>query len=187
MVKGVKVKQHGPVAFEPLGNKPVLDVMSNTQQLLLKIRVPFWFSAGTTLGLVREKDKYIKHDTDIDLEALTQDAEAIKQLMLSSGYDLRRTQMYEGRYMQQAYVYKDIIVDFYFYEFNKEKTELVNYNENGILTIPSRMVDKLEVVHGFPCPSPVEEYLEFRYGENWKTPKKKKGSWANDAGKALRK
>lgn len=55
----------------------------------------------------------------------------------------------------------------------------------GKLRIPKRMVRKREMVRGFVCPSPVSDYLFFRYGKNWETPKKGKSGWGSDVGEAL--
>lgn len=188
MVNGVKTQQFGSIKVEPLGNKPVLSIMKTTQDILVSNNIPYWIAAGTALGMVREECGYIKHDTDIDFEAITAEAEHIKQVLLSKGYKLARTQMYDDRYMQQAYLYNDVIVDFYFYEPDPKYPDMfVNHNEHGVLLIPITMLDNLETVKGFPIPGPAEDYLVFRYGPNWKTPKTEKTGWINDAGEALKK
>lgn len=51
------------------------------------------------------------------------------------------------------------------------------FSTSGIhFSIPKHFVENLSTITlynmEFPAPSPVEEYLEYRYGEDWKTPKK---------------
>ncbi len=169
--------------IESLGDKPVLSVMEDIKNLLKDF--PYWFAAGTALGLKREECGYIKYDTDIDMEAYVKDSKAIRELLEKNGFKISREQIINNKCVQQCYMYRDILVDIYFYE-EKEK-ELINYNEHGTLDIPIEMIHNIEEVRGFKCPGPIEDYLVYRYGPDWKTPTGRKIDWAICTGEALKK
>lgn len=179
------------IIIEPLKGKPVLEMMRVIRDMLFGYRMKYWFSAGTTLGLVREEQGFINHDTDIDLEVLITDNEAhqILDLMISTGFKLVRRMDWNGKFMQLAFLEPKlkIIIDFYFYHIIEDDDDeyVYNYNEGGTLRILKSMISEFDAVRGFPCPKPVRDYLRFRYGKDWMIPRSGKTGWVDDAGEAL--
>ena len=139
-----------------------------------------WVSSGTMLGLYRDKD-FIPNDTDIDVgiwggptrEEILKDME---------GYRLIREVEHEEKPMQLAFEKDDLIFDIYFY-YEEGKT-LKNTNEMGEMVKPKYLFEtlgELETKYGtIPTPNPLEEYLNIRYGKDWKIPSNKKGLYTKD-------
>ena len=176
----MKITNNG-IIMQPLGDKDVFASMNRGAKLLNDVK--YWFSAGTVLGLVREKG-WIKHDTDIDAEVAVENEDDIQHIVyrfITNGYKLIRVMMHEDKPMQIAFLHDDMIIfDIYFYY--RAEDGWYNYNEGGTLKMPNKFIDETEKVLGFTCPSPVEEYLEARYGD-WKTPRTEKQDWRIDAKK----
>ena len=146
----------------------------------LKVIIPlldgynWYYSAGTALGLYRD-GHLIKHDTDIDIEILI-NGDNIKslnnQLSLNNLAFIRGQYDENDKYMQLCYRMKcGFIFDIYFYY--REGDLWVNHNEHGKLIMKDELLNN------------PEKYLEFRYGKNWRIPKRSKGNWIKDAGDAL--
>lgn len=143
-----------------------------------------WVSAGTALGLYRDKD-LIPNDTDIDVE-----------IMLPYGYLLDFNELegfvplkfetHEGRPMQRAYtdMANGVIFDIYFMYTGVKEGMVFNLNDFGEMCLPAKFFEKpelLETKYGkMPFPSPIEDYLLYRYGKNWKIPMEKKGLFNHD-------
>ena len=182
---------NGYIFVEPLGNKKVIQSIQQGRELLDKLKVNYWFSAGTALGLVRESCGWIKHDTDIDAEIYVTEKE-IPGLVLhefrAEGYRLIRTTKFKNKIMQYAFMnpMDNIIFDIYFYyddlkhELLKEDNCIANFNDSGILWMPIEMIRIKDVARGFPLPYPAVDYLTLRYG-NWRKPRSIKSSWSDDA------
>lgn len=163
----MEVTNHTNFSINPIDKEKAGKVL---QEVIPKLP-RYWVSAGTALGLYRDKD-FITGDTDIDVEML-EDVEL--------DYPLIRTVTHEGKIQQRAYLINDTIFDIYFYQ--KEGDEYVNYNEQGVMRFPCYYFDTLEIIETkygtLPFPSPVEDYLKYRYGD-WQTPSNKKGLYGND-------
>jgi hypothetical protein len=145
------------------------------KEVVSKIPFKYWVSAGTALGLYRDKE-FIKGDTDLDFSALGYfgiDKEIIKIL---EGFKLIR-KVEKGRPMQLAFIKDGVVVDFFFHW--EEDGKYVNYNENKKTEMELGVYNNLEEIETkygkLPFPNPIEKYLITRYGENWKTPKEEKG------------
>lgn len=87
------------------------------------------------------------------------------------GWKLIRTMHYEGRAFQIAYMSdENVIFDMTFYYSGIKEGKLVSYSDCGTVEEDSHLFK------GF-IPHPSEEYLEKRYGEDWKIPAGKFVSW----------
>lgn len=165
----MEVKNHKHFTLKPLDKQKAGEVLQEVVKKLPR----YWVSAGTALGLYRDKD-FITGDTDIDVEMFGEDA-------VDLDYPLIRTVTHEGKIQQRAYMINDTIFDIYFYY--KEGDEYVNYNEQGEMRFPCHYFDTLEMINTkygtLPFPSPIEDYLKYRYGD-WQTPSNKKGLYGND-------
>ena len=180
------------LTFDLIPNEVVSNVLYSGATLLELSKLRFWCSAGTALGLYRD-GKPIEHDTDIDFEVglnwEANNSQAIIDLMrsfLDNGFATHRIMEYEGKTMQLAFIKDNVVFDIYFMYSGVELHRLVNFNEHGIYDIPFQFIVELTEHEDLPFPSPIEEYLEYRYGSDWKTPKGSKGDWSEDC-KCLRK
>jgi hypothetical protein len=182
----VEVKSFGIIRFEPLKGKDALGLMMEINSCLKYLGINYWFSAGTTLGLVREEKGFIDNDTDIDVEiqVCSNEPALIKTLFETKNCPLVRTMLHDGKTMQQVFVGRNnILIDIYYYY--DEGGLLVNHNEVGRLVLPKSYVQDKDVVKGLPNPKNVRQYLVDRYGEDWETPQSGKKGW-DYAGKLLK-
>lgn len=145
-------------------------------QILEKLPITWWLSAGTALGAFRDNfsDEYFEKDTDIDIGILGTSCEDTLVEAFKKHMQLKEVNHAMGSHLSQiVFSDNDIIVDFYFFEI--EGDNAVNYNFAGKMVKPLRMVNPPEpmIVNGtsYPMPTPIEEYLEVRYGFDWNTPK----------------
>lgn len=166
--------------IEPLEKKQPGKVLRTGCDILEKIGVRYWLSAGTLLGFHRDGN-FIPHDTDIDVEIFTDSA--VQKIIEYMPFDPIRIVKKNGRYMQLAFIdEKKVIFDIYFYYIYGDK--LVNWNDSGILYYPAEMFDELTTIsfqkHQYPCPNP-DRYCELRFGKDWSIPKHSKNNWAEDA------
>jgi fukutin len=155
----------------------------------------YFISAGTALGFIRDKT-FIPHDCDIDVEVVTSydtkiDYEDIIKSFIEEGFFVVRT-VFDGEYAQQiAFMNKEAAVfDIWFIYSDVIDGYYVNHTEYGPMKTPKHFVDNAKVrsvtvaqsKYDLPLPTPEEDYCECRYGLDWKTPKKSKGPWQDDAG-----
>ena len=141
----------------------------------------FFLDSGTLLGIYRNGD-FIEHDTDVDFGILIDTSKEIK--FPKPDWPLVGVWNYRNLPMQRAYLYKGVIVDFYYYYLNFEKDLIVNHNDHGVLklkyadVIPTKLFEfKNQKIAVPQCP---EKVLESEYGKDWKTPKSSKGDWGED-------
>jgi len=178
--------------YEDLRGKDVLPFMSDLQDLLNSTNLNWWWSAGTVLGLVREKEGYILHDKDIDLEVEIKTGDEPQELIKlfnNEGYKTVLFNKTNNKNTQLVFLgLENMLIDIYFYYLEDEL--FINENVIGKLTIPKEYVDKKDYFNSngieFLIPQPYEDYLVYRYGD-WKTPRGSKGIWYKDAGIALKK
>ncbi len=139
----------------------------------------YWVSAGTALGLYRDKD-FIPGDTDLDFAMIGYDG-VMADIMDSffnnfQGWKLGRTIIDEGRIMQLCLVKDEVLVDLYFHY--AEGDNYVNYSESGKQTMPKEIYDNLEIretKYGkVSFVKDIEKYLTIRYGNDWAIPQNKK-------------
>lgn len=157
-----------------LGIKPINKVIAKENLLLLKSildnnNVLFLLSFGTLLGAVREHD-FISHDEDIDLILFKKDLPKFLSLLFvlrENGFEIVR---YESRGFLSI-MRKGEYIDIYFFD---------DYPEDSSLSYCCRdmyskklLEDTAEIEFQgamFQAPRDYEQYLEFNYGSNWKTP-----------------
>lgn len=176
----VSVHELAEYEVSPL-NENAIAVLDDAVQQLEGHDIHYWVDSGTLLGMVRD-NALITHDTDIDINV----ALDTPSLPLLVGFTPIRMQVYAEIAMQIAYMKGGVILDIYpHYASDTSPGTLVNINEYGIIAMPAHFITKREPVafHGkqYLAPQPVEEYLTWRYGTDWKTPKKQKDHWVDDA------
>lgn len=154
-------------------------------EILESLGITYWLSAGTALGAYRDgfSDEFIQRDTDLDVGVLSdKNLYDIVPAFEAQGYVRGRIYETHGIWSQCLMVKDDIYFDIYF--FNKAGKQAVNFNEHGMMKKPYRFLENMDTVEiegkKYPVPSPIEEYLEVRYGD-WKTPATEKRPWQEEA------
>jgi hypothetical protein len=175
-------------------------ITSRTGKLILDIAVEvfnetktsFWLSAGTCLGLYRDGE-FLPKDYDVDIEFVSHNPEKTKEIydiFYKRGFRLYRTMIHGEEYTQIAMINPSgVLLDLYLYRDNLIDGYYVNINEHGILLLPKDMVSTgisfLDYQGSrYPVPGPTEEYLRFRFGSGWGTPKSFE-RWTDCAGRAF--
>lgn len=156
--------------IEPLNeNAPAVfkDVVSKLQY--------YWVSAGTALGLYRDKD-FIPGDTDLDFALIGYDGVMSQIINALDGYKLVRSIICEGKPMQLAFMKDGVLVDIYFHYLCGDKYE--NYSESGKQTMLKEIYENLETretkYDKVSFVKDMDKYLITRYGDDWKIPSDKK-------------
>lgn len=184
------VKHHAKFKIEPIGGKNAQLTQSIGCDQLKGYK--FWITSGNLLGIYRD-NKLIDHDTDIDVCMLFSDQEQdlndkiadIVSKLSRIGFALIRTVVWEDKPMQIAFIdmVNDVIFDIYF--FYEKGDTAYNYNTEGYIHKPMKFLMELGCINFegelFPCPNHLEDYLVWRFGENWKTPTGKKVPWQQEA------
>lgn len=154
------------------------EILREGAELLNRLGLKWWVSAGTLLGIHREGHLIDHDDPDIDVgveEVVNH--EAIKEAFFERDFEL----FAEG--MHQIVFKKDkVLFDIYFYK-QKDDLMVCEIFGLGVIEKPYSLFDKLGTIRFedtlYPCPTPVDEYLTVRYGD-WRTPKTKKEPWENE-------
>ena len=163
----------------------ILESIKQKQEDLL-----WWIGVGTALGYSRDNN-FIPGDTDIDVRIALdyrdevkalKFAEKIVEIMQAEGFRLIREMYWDRRPMQTAFYdtrNNNIIFDIYYFYSSYTKDCYVNVNAQGYREKPAYLLKDLKkgfwpghediVVY---TPSPVEEYNVWRWGPEWRIPKK---------------
>lgn len=174
---------HDPL---PPSAERVMDICCNK---LEENGIKYYVYEGTALGFYREGG-FIKHDDDIDV-AIPVETELDTHVLLKwfvddLGMHIGRKLTYRGK-LQQLLCYDDDKVPFDMCFFWKDE------NEDYIYLCPEckcpYRLDKKYFgtpfvfnFHGrrYPLFSHIEEWLRYRYGDEWKIPETSKGDWRED-------
>ena len=154
--------------------KNLLDVKT----ILDKLKVPFYLTHGTLLGAYRDKD-WILWDDDIEIDIFEEiflaKYDKICKKLIKSGFIIRgRHIRVKNRKGEKFNIYRNkekiSIRGIYLdptYENNKYRlTNVFQYLKKFYEN--SDTIKFKNVV--FQTPGPIEEFLIYRYGKNWKTP-----------------
>ncbi len=153
-----------------------LEVLSEVSDFLEGF--DFFLDSGTLLGIYRNGD-FIDHDTDIDFAIVIDPSKDV--VFPTPDWPLVAVWNYRNLPMQRAYMYKGIVVDFYFYYSHFESDLLVNHSDHGVLKL--RVEDSLPPTTfefkdlKVKLPKYPSKVLESEYGNDWIKPKSSKGDW----------
>jgi glycerol-3-phosphate cytidylyltransferase len=151
---------------------------------------PWWIGVGTALGYAREQ-RIIASDTDVDIRigvAYRSNAEAFAfglatvKLFYANRFVLMREVYFDGRPMQHAFVDLDnegAILDIYYFYSGISEGRYLNINSETLRRKPAHLIENRRKVFwpGYAnltvnIPSPIEDYLAWRFGPEWRIPKK---------------
>lgn len=177
--------------------KQGISVLSNFDEILSANNIPYSLIFGTLLGAVREKG-FIKHDLDIDVAVLNNvDFFKLNSILIDSGFELiRRAETDNGDFSRELTYMKDgIQIDiFFFYPYEESKEDQYYYtvvyvpfpdynsleesikNAGGAMPIQlilpyAQETERIRFENIFlPAITNRIEFLEARYGKNWKIP-----------------
>ena len=147
--------------------------LKTIKSILDELNVKFWIDGGTCLGAYRDKDFCEGDEDDIDL-CCTYDnigqKENIVKLAKEKGFEL-----WHNWQMEIALTKNGSKVDIFFYKKQGEEYFSHLYSGNQIhsyCVVPAHFYENLEPIKfydmDFQVPSPIEEYLTYKYGD-WKT------------------
>ncbi len=150
-------------------------MLKECKQIMDRLGVVFFLRQGTCLGAVRD-NAFIPWDDDLDLgsvlgmHGLTEKSIGpVAHAFRDNGYFVKAEQ--SAHYMALAMVKSSIRTDWIACRIIDDNI----YQFPGVRT-PVRLFDQLREIdfigEKFFVPNPPEEYLRFKYGEDWMTPKK---------------
>jgi phosphorylcholine metabolism protein LicD len=191
--KDVELKHWQKFRIEPIGGKDAVETMRRGCEVLAKTGINYWISSGNLLGIYRD-GKLIEHDTDIDVNVLVRwdslEANILsKQVLLgltANDFVVIRTIVYKNHFMQLAFMDNktEVIFDVCFFYSGIAPQVATHLNVGGYIYKPLRFIKEPQIITfkgvEYPIPNHVEEFLIWRYGENWKIPKDSKEPWENE-------
>lgn len=161
-------------------------VMRNCCETLEEMKITYFLTDGTALGLYRE-GKYIQHDTDIDVDIIGEyDLYLIEKKFRDKLHmNLGRKLFYKNLLQQLVFYTDDEIIfdmvfwrkegDYYYVNFPeceyRCKLHSKYFGEPYLYTFSGKT---------YPLHSRIEEWLVDRYGNDWNVPKTAKGDWRED-------
>ena len=185
-----------PHALEGENTEIALKMLESVTGIFEDSGIKFCLTAGTLLGIVRE-DRLLPWDTDLDLRIFREDVGKIRRAVWrirSAGYLVRlRRQEFEDpplkkgekrivKIFQRAGFLKKGAVAMDCFIATRHRTEYVWACGGPKLytkkSVPARFYDETKLLSfngkQYTVPKETEEYLAFRYGDDWRRPVK---SW----------
>ncbi|MBA7632804.1 hypothetical protein ES703_40359 [subsurface metagenome] len=142
-----------------------------------KLHIKFWLAHGTLLGAVREKG-FISYDFDLDGAILATDwSPQLCSKFMKYGFACSTRKSSAKRPAQLRIVKRGIVTHVglkYYYPPENIYFSLPNVPTVRNATLPAKLLKGDYFIHflgaKFRVPNPPQEYLEWLYGKNWRTP-----------------
>jgi len=190
----IVLKHWADFKIEPLKGKDGLRTMERGCSILQKTGINYWISSGNLLGIYRD-GKLIDHDTDIDVNVTVKwdslQANILsKQVVLgltNNDFRIIRTAIYHNHFMQLATMdlKTNVIFDVCFFYSGIVAKHVVYFDVSGYIEKPMKFVNTIDNFSfkgvDYPVPHKVEDFLAWKYGSDWRTPKEKKVAWQEEA------
>jgi hypothetical protein len=173
-----KKVRHKYINEENFNFKGRTENLLDVKKILDSLRVPFFLTHGALLGAYRDGE-WIKWDDDIELDIFDnifkKKYERMCEILIKQGFIIR------GRKIERRKE-KGEKINLY---RNKEKISIrgiyedCNYEQNkyyltNVFQYPKKFHDNPEDIlfknEVFKAPGPIEEFLNFRYGDSWRIP-----------------
>ncbi len=152
-------------------------VLEMTCDILDSFGKTYWIDSGTVLSAYRDKDINI-YDHDIDIRTIREEwstgevAELVKQLWLAGYVHINDT----GDAWEQilGHHVEDVLLDFKFCHRDDKHVWYYCFTPSAVIThlYDRKYIDNIETIdllgRAYPCPGPVEEYIETHYGPEWR-------------------
>ena len=150
-------------------------LLLEAKEIMDRLGVKFFLRQGTCLGAVRD-NAFIPWDDDLDLGVILdsngftqQSIESVLVAFRQSGYYVQTERSNSVTY--STALKDNIRIDILFHQVIREQI----YHWPGIW-LPARLFYQLKEIpflgKTFSVPNPPEEYLQIKYGPNWRTPKR---------------
>ena len=159
---------------KPLDPEAAAERLREVKGVFDELGVTFWLRSGTLLGIVRA-GSFIDWDDEMDTASVLgmhgvndETAERLAEAFRARGFTVRRQS--GPRYDAVAFVKDGIRTDWTCYRLVNGRA----YEFPGI-EIPLHVFDDLREIEfvgeRFLIPNPPEDYLQAKYGPDWRTPK----------------
>ena len=179
-------------------DKKIMQFLTDVVTIIKKSGIKYWLEGGTCLGAIRD-GKLIPWDHDLDVGIEYTNKESIDSLIknlkkkyylkirefpnLNEVWNLGPYRLIKIYQRKHIIFHEELCLDifiFYKHKLNNNTSKMVYkyvvFNKNGYH--PSKYLDTVKSIdfYGskFNVPNNVEEWLQTKYGSDWKTPKK---SW----------
>jgi len=190
----IVTRKHFSFKVTDIKGKNAEKTMERGCKILEELGYHYWITSGNLLGIYRDK-KLIDHDTDIDICVLVdiywdvyKQVKKLTRKMARVSMPCVYTTVVKNRPMQMVFMDQnnhEVLFDIYFYHEYPGYDFGINWSAEGIIKKPLKFIKKLGKIKfkgvTYPTPKPLEKFLEWRFGKDWKTPKKKKDDWVKDA------
>ena len=143
--------------------------------ILVSLKINFFLNSGILLGAIRDND-FIKWDWDIEISVFSSEflpkIDLISNTLEKSGFKIARIIRNKNNLkIDFIGLYPSDVTSYTIYGWQYSKIRNVYWRKE--LSIPSKFLNELSKFNflgrQFNCPSNLEEYLTFVYG-NWRTP-----------------
>lgn len=172
--------------------KNLLEILLTINDVFEKHKITYWIDYGTLLGAIR-KQSIIPYDDDCDIGILRQDAD--KLISLSNEFRLLGLHLVTWFYPDFIRIdysrINELHVDIFIWHFDKIDFKNMWENDDKITKrvclnrldfhpednikgkwFPAYYLFPLQKIklenYEFPCPGNPENFVQFRYGLNWK-------------------
>lgn len=177
---------HFPFNYNKPLPKDSWKTMALCCDVLEKLGMIYRITDGTILGLYRNGN-FIPHDNDIDVDVLDfANNGLLHKKMLAIGMKLGRKVVYKKKIQQLVY-YNDAEIVFDIVFWHSRGDLIYNYSEKGYERVQKKKYfeNLLQIEYKgkkYFMPSHIEEWLEMRFGKDWKIPKTYKDDWKKECG-----